>query len=262
VLHGRYRMFAVVIGGTAGAAALGEVHLAFRLVDTVRELVSTALWRLMLPAMSERQGSPAALRACSERWLAASGTILFPLCAGMLVSVGPLTRLLLGPAWSMAGVAAMPLALLAAWNFLLFPAGVSLVAVGQPGVALRANAASCIILLSGALASRPATAQHAVWLWLSAQLVVGPYTLPRSAAVLRTSVWRVVRAGVPVLAFSVTAAGAALLLPMVLNVAIPPARLLTDRLAVFGAMLLAVWLPIFVNRYVPAQWWGRTRSST
>jgi O-antigen/teichoic acid export membrane protein len=259
VLHGRYRMFAVVIGGTAGAAALGEVHLAFRLVDTVRELISTALWRLMLPAMSERQGSPAALRACSERWLAASGTILFPLCAGMLVSVGPLTRLLLGPVWSLAGVAAMPLVLLAAWNFLLFPAGVSLVAVGQPGIALRANAASCIILLGGVLASRPATIQHAVWLWLAAQLVVGPYTLLRSAAVLRTSVWHVVRAGVPVLAFSVTAAGAALLLPMVLNVAISPAHLLTDRLAVFGAMLLAVWLPIFVRRYVPAQWWGRRR---
>ncbi|MGH7153070.1 MAG: oligosaccharide flippase family protein, partial [Acetobacteraceae bacterium] len=28
VLHGRYRMFAVMIGGTAGAASLGQVHLA------------------------------------------------------------------------------------------------------------------------------------------------------------------------------------------------------------------------------------------
>ena len=34
VLIGRYRLFAVLIGGTAGAAVLGQVHIAFRLVDT------------------------------------------------------------------------------------------------------------------------------------------------------------------------------------------------------------------------------------
>jgi len=40
VQHGRYRLFALMIGATAGAAALGQVHMAFRLVDTVRELAS------------------------------------------------------------------------------------------------------------------------------------------------------------------------------------------------------------------------------
>ncbi len=50
VQQSRYRVFAVLIGGTAGPAALGVVHLAFRLVDTVRDLALTALWRLMLPA--------------------------------------------------------------------------------------------------------------------------------------------------------------------------------------------------------------------
>ena len=49
VQHGRYRLFALLIGGTAGAAALGQVHMAFRLVDAVRELAFTAQWRLMLP---------------------------------------------------------------------------------------------------------------------------------------------------------------------------------------------------------------------
>ena len=45
VQHGRYRLFALLIGGTAGAAALGHVHMAFRLVDAVRELAFTAQWR-------------------------------------------------------------------------------------------------------------------------------------------------------------------------------------------------------------------------
>ena len=52
VQHGRYRLFALLIGGTAGAAALGQVHMAFRLVDAVRELAFTAQWRLMLPVLS------------------------------------------------------------------------------------------------------------------------------------------------------------------------------------------------------------------
>ena len=52
VQQSRYRAFAVLIGAVAGPAVLGQVHMAFRLIDTVRELASTALWRLMLPAMA------------------------------------------------------------------------------------------------------------------------------------------------------------------------------------------------------------------
>ena len=69
VQHGRYRLFALLIGGTAGAAALGQVHMAFRLVDAVRDLAFTAQWRLMLPLLSERQDDLPALRAA---WIAAS----------------------------------------------------------------------------------------------------------------------------------------------------------------------------------------------
>ncbi|HEX3992103.1 MAG TPA: oligosaccharide flippase family protein, partial [Acetobacteraceae bacterium] len=58
---GRYRIFAILIGGTAGVAALGQIHLAFRLVDTVREIAFTALWRLLLPILSEHQHDDAAL---------------------------------------------------------------------------------------------------------------------------------------------------------------------------------------------------------
>jgi len=67
VQHGRYRLFALLIGGTAGAAALGQVHMAFRLVDAVRELTFTAQWRLMLPMLSEQQNDLRRMRDCSDR---------------------------------------------------------------------------------------------------------------------------------------------------------------------------------------------------
>ena len=82
VQHGRYRLFALLIGGTAGAAALGQVHMAFRLVDAVRELAFTAQWRLMLPVLSEHQNELSALRASMDRCLAWSSLLAFPLCAG------------------------------------------------------------------------------------------------------------------------------------------------------------------------------------
>ena len=88
---GRYRLFVLVIGATAGAAPLGEVHMAFRLVDTVRELVFTALWRLMLPAMSARQQELAALRRVMDRCLGLAALVVLPLLGMMAVMIVPLT---------------------------------------------------------------------------------------------------------------------------------------------------------------------------
>ena len=85
VQHGRYRLFALLIGATAGAAALGQVHMAFRLVDAVRELAFTAQWRLMLPLLSERQHDLPALHAGVDRCLGWSSLLAFPLCAVMAV---------------------------------------------------------------------------------------------------------------------------------------------------------------------------------
>ena len=85
VQHGRYRLFALLIGATAGAAALGQVHMAFRLVDAVRELAFTAQWRLMLPLLSERQHDLPALQAGVDRCLGWSSLLAFPLCAVMAV---------------------------------------------------------------------------------------------------------------------------------------------------------------------------------
>ncbi|HET6307329.1 MAG TPA: oligosaccharide flippase family protein, partial [Rhodopila sp.] len=88
VLIGRYRLFAVLVGGTAGSAVLGQVHIAFRLVDTVRELAFTALWRLMLPAMAEHQHDPRALLAQVDRWVRWSMAAILPLCVVLGAGLG------------------------------------------------------------------------------------------------------------------------------------------------------------------------------
>ncbi len=217
VLHGRYRMFALLIGGTAGATTLGEVHMAFRLVDTMRELVSTALWRLMLPAMSERQHDVAGLRAEMDRWLHLIGRVLFPLCAAMLVAIGPLVRLLLDPVWAPASTATLPLVALAAWLFLQFPSGVAAVARGAPRIALHASLASSVAVAVGILIVRPTSPVAAVAIWLAAQAAVAPYTLRTTARVLGTPLLRPLRAGLRAFACCAIAAGCALTLPRLLG---------------------------------------------
>src|SRR5580658_475116 len=214
---GRYRLFVLVIGATAGAAPLGEVHMAFRLVDTVRELVFTALWRLMLPAMSARQHDLAALRAVMDRCLALASVVMFPLLAAMAVVVVPLVALLLGPAWIAAGSASLPLIALTVWLLLWFPPGVALIACGRPGPALTANVAAVVAMLAGVAVLRPATPGQAMTVWLLAQLVTSPYTIMMIAHVLHTAPLRVVRAGLPAVAVAAAAAAAALLVPRLLG---------------------------------------------
>ena len=175
VQHGRYRLFALAIGDVAGAATLGQVHLAFRLVDTVRDLTATALWRLMLPAFAARQHRQEELCGALDRCLALSALALFPLWGAMALTTGPLVALLLGPVWADAVGAALPLIGLACWTSLGFPAGVAAVARGATGYALAANIAATLLTLGAAVLLRPATPHGAVAIWVAAQLALAPY---------------------------------------------------------------------------------------
>ena len=127
VLIARYRLFAILIGGSAGAAVLGQVHIAFRLVDTVRDLTFTALWRLMLPALSEHQHDRAAMLTEVDRWLRRSACVIVPLCLALPVMLTQVVEVIMGPKWAAAGQAAIPLVGLMALSALMFPSG------GGPG---------------------------------------------------------------------------------------------------------------------------------
>ncbi len=230
--HGRYRLFALLIGGTAGAAALGQVHMAFRLVDAVRELAFTAQWRLMLPILSERQNDFPALHAAIDRCLLWSGLLAFPLCAVMGLAIQPLVATLLGPVWEPAGEAALPLIALTAWLFLAFPAGVAVIARGEARYVLVANLAGVAATVAGVMVLRPATPVAAVLVWLGAQMFVSPYVLAMNARVLRTSMFRPLRAGVPLMMACALATATAFVLPRLMAESLSPAWLLLQRLSV------------------------------
>jgi O-antigen/teichoic acid export membrane protein len=218
VQHGRYRLFALLIGATAGPAVLGQVHLAFRLVDTVRDLLMTALWRLLLPAMAEHQHDPPGLLACVDRCLARTGWVVFPVCAVMALGMVPLVAALLGPVWADAGFSAQLLVGLMAYVLLGFPGGVACIARGQPKYALFTNLAALAATLAAAVALRPATPLQAVAVWVGAQALTSPYGLAMNAMLLHSGILRPLRAGLPSLAATIAAVLAGFALPALLGV--------------------------------------------
>jgi O-antigen/teichoic acid export membrane protein len=191
----RYRLFAVLIGGTAGAAVLGQVHIAFRLVDTVRELTFTALWRLMLPRFSEHQHDRGAMLAQVDRWLRWCAAAVFPLCLMLGIALTQIVALVMGPHWAATGGAAIPLVALMAWSAITFPSGVALVAVGQARFTLYANLASLLLSAAGVLLLRPTDAWQAVMIWTVSQVLVSPYAMWVNARALRVGILRPISGG-------------------------------------------------------------------
>jgi O-antigen/teichoic acid export membrane protein len=249
VLHARYRLFALLIGGTAGAAALGQVHVAFRLVDTLRELSFTALWRLMLPALSERQNDKVALLAAVDRLLARSSLVTLPLCGAMAVSLSPMVALLLGPDWAASGVASEPLIALMALLALMFPAGVALVAVGKAHYALIANLAGILATGAAVILIGPADPLQAVLVWCGSQLVVSPYTLWINGRALGVGPLRPLRAGLAMLVVTGVAVAIVLLSPMAIAQPLFPVQLIVVRLAI-GGLVVGIGARLVLRRRV------------
>jgi len=195
VLIARYRLFAVLIGGSAGAAVLGQVHIAFRLVDTVRELTFTALWRLMLPALSEHQHNSAGMLEQVDRWLRWTVCVVFPVCIVLAILLTQGVTVVMGPSWAQAGQAAMPLIGLMALATLMFPSGVALIAVGQARFTLYGNLGSMLVGCGGVIVFRPSDPWHAVMIWTISQLVVCPYVMWVNARALGVALLRPLSGG-------------------------------------------------------------------
>lgn len=195
VLIARYRVFAVILGGSAGPAVLGQVHIAFRLVDAVRELLFTALWRLMLPEFSDVQHDRTALLALTDRWVRRCAAVTLPLCLVPGVTIGHAVIPLMGARWAEAGGATAPLLALMAWSALNFPSGVALVALGQARFTLYANIAALSAAALGVWLMHPTSPWPAAIVWTTSQIAVTPYSLWVNARALGVGMLRPLTGG-------------------------------------------------------------------
>lgn len=243
-LQARYRVFALLIGATAGPAVLGQVHLAFRLVDTLRDLASTALWRLSLPVMAERQHDLAGLRAAVD---AGTRRTAFPMlggCMALALAAQPLVALLLGPHWHGAAAAALPLCAVAAWQFMSFAGGVAAVARGYAWAALGINLLAMGAAALAVMVLHPHSAPGAALAWGVAAGAVAPFGQMVTAHALGWPPARALRAALPALALALAAGGLAW------SGAALAGRVLGEE----ATLRLGLRLGLFAAVYGPAAW--------
>lgn len=241
VQHAKYRLFALLVGGMLGPAALGQLHLAFRLVETGRDVASTALWRLLHPAFAECGADAGALRARLEAALAGYAPVLLAACAAAMLAGGPGIRWLLGPGWEAAASAVPPLVLLAGWTFLTFAAGTAAIARGGAGLFLAVNLAGLGLTLAAAALWQPASPAAAAWLWTGVQAALSPWLVARLAQRLALPAGVLFRAGMPGLAAAGLAWAAGFAGPALLGLEGGPGAEAVSRL---GCAAL-VWVPVF-----------------
>lgn len=250
---GRYRLFLLLAGSMLGPAALGQLHLAFRLVDTVRELVATALWRLLLPAFSDQREDPIALAAAMDHALSLCAVALFPVCGLLLVCLDPLVRLLLGPGWAASAEAALPLVILLVWTILAFAANVAAVTRGGARISLVAQLGSLGLTVIALLIWPPETPIQAALVWVGALALMLPWMAWRTARLLELPVARLYRGGMPALAGSLLAAlGAFWLIAEFGDPAASALSVLMQRTVVF----LLLYLPVAVYLLRGMSWAG------
>lgn len=236
----RYRLFLLLVGGMLGPAALGQLHVAFRLVDTVRELLATALWRVLLPSLSEQRDDLRGLAMAMDRMLGLYAVALLPVCGLLAISLEPVTMLVLGPDWAMSAEAALPLVGLLAWAILAFAANVGAIVRGAARMILCAHLAALGLTLTGAVLLQPETSVQAVWVWVGAQILVLPWILWRLTLVLERSALALLQAGLPALAGMCVAALAALWVPSVWGETGMSWTLLVERHVVFALIYVPV----------------------
>jgi len=231
VQTGRYRLFALLLGAVAGPGPLGQIHLSFRLVDTLRDLTATALWRLMLPELSERQRDPQGQLAAADRYLAAYAGLLFPAFGAVGLLAGPAIAIALGPAWRPAADAAPALVAVAAAGLLTASGGTAAIARGRTQLFLWSNVCGTVLTVVLCLLLRPATPLHAALVWAAAQLATLALMETGIAGALRCSWLRPVQAGLRPIAAAAIATACGLLLPDLLGAAPSPGLLAVLRLA-------------------------------
>jgi len=118
-----------------------------------------------------------------------------PLCVVLTILLTQVVAVVMGPDWTQAGQAAVPLVGLMALSALMFPSGVALIAVGQARLTLYGNLGALATGCIGVMVFRPADPWHAVMIWTVSQLVVCPYAMWANARALGVPLMRPLSGG-------------------------------------------------------------------
>ncbi len=203
------RMFVSTVALSLPLATIGEMNLAFRTVNSLRTVISSAAGRLSLTLFSRLQNNAQAQLSTFRNTSRAIGLTTLPVFAALGACAQDLVHVVFGPQWQGSVVQIVLLSLGSGIYFCRSTARYLQTAKGRPGPSLATGVLTVTITMGLVLLFPPATATQAMLYWLAPVALVAGIDL-----VLTTRLFGI-SAGDQVVALLPGVAAAALLIGLV-----------------------------------------------
>lgn len=135
------------VGRFYGAASLGLFTVANNLVRTPAEHLVVNLQSVLFPASARAQHNAAGLRRAYLTALAGVGLVALPIFTFAAMQADAIVLAMLGPKWIAAGALMLPIALAMIPHALMAISGPILSGAGEPGIELRVQTATAMIMV-------------------------------------------------------------------------------------------------------------------
>lgn len=160
------RLFVSTIALSLPLATIGEMNLAFRTVDSLRTVISSAAGRLSLTLFSRLQNNPQAQLNIFRHTSRAVGLSTLPVFAAVGACAQDLVHVVFGPQWQGTVVLITLLSLASGIYFCRSTARYLQTAKGRPGPSLATGVLTAGLTMGLVVAFPPATAAQAMLYWL------------------------------------------------------------------------------------------------
>jgi O-antigen/teichoic acid export membrane protein len=233
-------LFFALLGHYLPLNALGQVNLAFRLVDSITKVTTTSLSRLFLPIFSRVKGGPASLATSLARANLLNGILLVPLFVTLALTGDDLIRLLAPGKWGgMAGLVSW-LAVAGVATVVQVAPATAILAAGRPLLSGFPAVAILSLVLITVLAMSPSNGVQAAMCWTLSLLFGLPIELAVLHYVMKIDLLVQLRSWTPGLLATFGTAAATLATEKILSGTSPPLRLVAALIAAGVAYLLSV----------------------
>lgn len=218
-----------LIGALFGTTALGHLNIAWRVIQLTRTLISGAMYHVGFSAFSRLQDEPERLRHGFLEATQLSCLVGFAIAGLVMALAQPITAILFGPGWTLAGtlLQLLSIELFAGFFSMFFSA--SYRALRRPGLVLWASLAYLAVGTLGALGFAWAGIAVVAAMWALRAFLVMPLHLRFVRMVLGIPAQTLLRSVLPV----------AIAVPGIIGVSLFVHALLAPELFALASLALA-----------------------
>lgn len=242
------KVFTVFIGVVFGSAAAGFANLAFRAIDTARDVIGAAVGQVLLPVLSKAERETGRSGAMTLTGTSLVCAVTFPMFFGGAVTAPELIELLFGAQWREAVPLFAAHSLSMAYHFALIVVSALMTTLGQParmlpGLAMQSLAVAVATAFAG-LGDPGSIAATMALIWVLRVVVAMPVDAVFLKGALKGDLGAFALRPLRYAAHGTAMAGAVLLAAALLGEGLSTLALLALKIAV-GAVTVAVTYLLF-----------------